>query len=136
MRARLLALIPAVAVLGALNVMAFRGSERTVTTTTTGAAGTNPTAGDLVQVGRNLFYAKGCASCHVTVQVGPTLANLKDRAATTRQGYSAEKYIRESVLAPNAFKADASGGSLSSGMPSLPVNATELDALVAYLLTL
>jgi mono/diheme cytochrome c family protein len=136
MRLRLLVLVAAVAVLAALNVMAFRGSERTVTTTTTGAAGTNSVAGDLVQQGRSLFDAKGCASCHVTVQVGPTLANLKDRAATTRQGYSAEKYIRESVLAPNAFRADGSGGSLSNGMPTLPVSAIELDALVAYLLTL
>jgi mono/diheme cytochrome c family protein len=107
-----------------------------VTTTTSSAAGTNSVAGDLVQQGRNLFDAKGCASCHVTVQVGPTLVNLKDRAATTRQDYSAEKYIRESVLAPNAFKADGSSGGPSSGMPTLPVSAAELDALVAYLLTL
>jgi mono/diheme cytochrome c family protein len=134
MRLRLLALLPTVAVLAALNVIAARGSERTVTTTS--VDGTKSPAGDLVQQGRNLFAAKGCASCHVQLQVGPSLANLKDRAAKTRPGYSAEKYVRESVLAPNAFKADGSSGGLSSGMPTLPVSATELDALVAYLLTL
>ena len=136
MRLRLFALVPAVAVLAALNVMAARGNERTVTTTTTSVAGTNSASGDLVQQGRNLFDAKGCASCHVEMQVGPTLANLKDRAAKTIEGYSAEKYVRESVLAPNAYKADGGSGGLSSGMPTLPVSATELDALVAYLLTL
>jgi cbb3-type cytochrome oxidase cytochrome c subunit len=136
MRRRLVALLPAVALLAALNVIAARGTERTVTTTTTSVDGTKPATGDLVQQGRNLFAAKGCASCHVQLQVGPSLANLKDRAAKTRQGYSAEKYVRESVLAPNAFKADGSSGAPSSEMPTLPVSATELDALVAYLLTL
>ena len=136
MRLRLLALLPAVAVLAALNLIAARGSERSVTTTTTSVYGTQSAAGDLVQQGRNLFDAKGCASCHVQLQVGPSLANLKERAAKTRPGYSAEKYVRESVLSPDAFKADGSSGGPSSEMPTLPVSATELDALVAYLLTL
>lgn len=136
MRLRLVALVPAVAVLAALNVMAARGTERTVTTVTTDVEGTKLAGDDLVQQGRNLFDAKGCASCHVELQVGPSLVNLNDRAAKTKQGLSAEQYVRESVLAPNAFKADGTSGGLSSGMPTLPVSTAELDALVAYLLTL
>ena len=134
MRLRLLALVPTVAVLAALNVMAARGSDRTVTTTS--VEGSKSVAGDPVQQGRSLFDAKGCSSCHVAMRVGPSLTNLKDRAARTKQGYNAEQYVRESVLAPNAFKADGGSGGPSGGMPTLPVSAAELDALVAYLLTL
>ncbi|HUP72047.1 MAG TPA: c-type cytochrome [Acidimicrobiales bacterium] len=135
MRLRLFALLPTVALLAALNVMAAYGRERTVTTTTTDVEGTQaPTAtADLVQLGRNLFSAKGCASCHVQVQVGPSLTDLENRAATTKPGLSAEQYVRESIVAPSAYI--ASGGSGGGSMPTLPVSAAELDALVAYLLT-
>ena len=153
MRLRLVALLAAVVVLAALNVIAARGRERTVTTTTTttkdvpvasaaepaGLGNGAPVAApnDLVRQGRSLFSAKGCASCHVEIQVGPSLVNLKDRAAKSKPGLSAEQYVRESILAPTAFK--AAGGSTGGGsgeMPTLPVSAAELNALVAYLLTL
>jgi mono/diheme cytochrome c family protein len=147
MRLRLVGLLAAVVLLAALNVMAARGRERIVTTTTKvvevdGAAepadlvgvAAAPAPDDLVRQGRSLFSAKGCASCHVEIGVGPSLAKLKDRAAKTKPGFSAEQYVRESILAPSAFK--AAGGSGSGEMPTLPVNAAELNALVAYLLTL
>jgi mono/diheme cytochrome c family protein len=138
--ARLLALTLAIVVLGSANVMAWRG--RTVTTITEvsspGAADRASTAapsGDqLVARGRSLFRAKGCAACHIDVQSGPSLTNLKQRAGKTKDDLSAEEYVRESIVAPSAYKAN--GGSFSGEMPTLPVNATELDALVAYLLTL
>ena len=136
MRPRLLALVTAVVLLAALNLMAARGLERTVTTTTTNGQGPR-TPGDLVQQGRNLFDAKGCASCHGENPIGPSLTNLKDRAAKTRQGSGAEQYVRESIVAPSAFKASGGrGGGPSGEMPALPVSAAELDALVAYVLTL
>jgi mono/diheme cytochrome c family protein len=138
MRLRLFTLLPAVALLVALNVMAAYGRERTVTTTTTTVDGTQvPTAnGDLVQLGRNLFNAKGCASCHVHVQVGPGLTGLEDRAAKAKQGLSAEQYVRESIVAPSAYIASRGSSGGSNTMPTLAVSAAELDALVAYLLTL
>ena len=141
MRPRLIGLLAAVVLLAALNVIAARGRERIVTTTTTnvvevdGAA--EPAPNDLVRQGRSLFSAKGCASCHVAIGAGPSLTNLKDRAAKTKPGFSAEQYVRESILAPSAFKAaGGSGGGGSGEMPTLPVSAAELNALVAYLLTL
>jgi mono/diheme cytochrome c family protein len=51
-----------------------------------------------------------CGVCHVIPgvegaqgQVGPSLAGLSDRAATRVEGLSAEEYIRQSILEPNAF---------------------------------
>lgn len=137
MRLRLLTLVPAVALLLALNVLAARGRERTITTTMSiDGGGTTVGTTDLVQRGRNLFSAKGCAACHVDMQVGPNLTDLEDRAAKAKPGLNADQYVRESILAPNAFKAPGRSGSLSAEMPTLPVNAAELAALAAYLLTL
>ncbi|MEO5840531.1 MAG: c-type cytochrome [Acidimicrobiales bacterium] len=124
------------ALLVVLNVMAARGRERTVTTTQ--AESERPALGTdaLVNHGRNLFSAKGCVSCHVTIAVGPSLTDIKDRAEKTKKGFTAEQYVRESILAPSAFKAPGPNGNQSNEMPTLPVNAAELDALVAYVLTL
>ena len=146
-RARAVALVLAVMALGALNAMAWR--DRTVTTTTTtevtgplveqtSAGKSSPAtanADQLVELGRNLFRAKGCAACHVDAQAGPSLSNLKQRAGKTKDNQSAEQYVRESIIAPNAFKAPGANKGVGE-MPTLPVDAAELTALVAYLLTL
>jgi cytochrome c551/c552 len=138
-RARVIALTVAVVVLGSANVMAWRG--RTVTTITEVSGPGAPdnassaSSGDhLAARGRNLFRAKGCAACHVDVQSGPSLTNLRQRAGKTKDDLSAEEYVRESIVTPSAYK--ALGGSVPGEMPTLPVNAAELTALVAYLLTL
>jgi hypothetical protein len=78
---------------------------------------------------------RGAPPAISSFQVGPSLANLKNRAATTKDGLSAEQYVRESILAPTAFRVARGSGS-EGDMPTLPVNADELNALVAYLLTL
>jgi mono/diheme cytochrome c family protein len=130
----------AIALVGA-NYVAWRGDERIVTTTTevrdsspSARAAAAPLSDDqLVSKGRNLFRAKGCAACHLDTQVGPSLTNLDERAGKTRAGMSAEHYLRESIVAPAAFRASTAS---SGDMPTLPVDAAELDALIAYLLTL
>ncbi len=47
------------------------------------------------------------------------------------EGLSAEEYVRQSVLDPQAYIVDGYGGQ----MPVLPVNTAELDALVEFLLS-
>ena len=104
-------------------------------------------AGVTPERGRTVFLAKGCASCHsapgVTAQVpvGPDLTQLRAAAATRRPGLSAEAYVRESVLEPQAYFAPGYPGSASGvsspgspQMPKLAVGESELDALVAFLL--
>jgi hypothetical protein len=54
---------------------------------------------------------------------------------TETAGPIAEQYVRESIVAPNAFKAPGANNGVGD-MPTLPVDAIELTALVAYLLTL
>lgn len=86
--------------------------------------------------GRTLAQAKGCVACHAmpgfrtAVPIGPDLNELTRVAATRRSGMSTEDYIRESILAPEAFVVPG----YENQMPQLPVDAAELDAIVAFLL--
>lgn len=87
--------------------------------------------------GRTIFLTKGCTGCHSregdseTGFVAPDLTGLADRAGNRVEGLSAEEYVRQSVLDPQAYIVDGYG----SQMPVLPVDAEELDALIGYLLS-
>ncbi|HUQ17816.1 MAG TPA: cytochrome c [Candidatus Saccharimonadales bacterium] len=110
------------------------------TTTAPVAAPANPagTVSAQVAYGARLFAAKGCGGCHETGTVGlvgPSLSGISRSAGTRRPGSSAEAYIRESIRRPQAFRSPLAP---SNGieMPTLEVTDAELDALVAYLLSL
>lgn len=107
-----------------------------------GQGGTGPDA-----VARQLISSKGCAACH-TIQelpfargtVGPNLTTLGTVAGTRKPGMSAQDYVRESLLQPNAFVVP--GFPSPSPMPPFSVGTTsggtvftqqELDDLVGYL---
>ncbi len=56
-----------------------------------------------VAAGRALYTALGCVACHSldgTPGVGPSYLGLGERAGSMIEGYSAEEYIRESILRP------------------------------------
>ena len=85
--------------------------------------------------GETVFLTKGCTGCHSRAGVsegfvGPDLTSLADRAGDRVEGLSAEEYVRQSVLDPQAYIVDGYGPQ----MPVLPVDTAELDALVEYLL--
>lgn len=86
--------------------------------------------------GQTVFLTKGCTGCHSRAGVsegfvGPDLTGLADRAGDRVGGLSAEEYVRQSVLEPQAYIVDGYG----SQMPVLPVDSEELDALVEFLLS-
>ncbi len=104
---------------------------------------------DVPEGPEGLFVAKGCAACHALEgvdgavgNVGPDLSNIATVAATRVPGQSAEEYIRESILDPNAFIApDCPTGAcdIPTLMPldvSGTMEAEEYDELVQFLLTL
>ena len=92
--------------------------------------------------------ATGCNSCHVTTglpmfdgtMLGPDQTNLGAIAGSRREGYTAEEYIRESILEPSAFIVEECP--LGQCLQVMPENYGELlseedlDAIVAYLLSL
>jgi cytochrome c len=91
--------------------------------------------------GKTLFTEKQCITCHkvpgiaaATGVIGPDLAGIGTRAATQKPNTSAEAYLRESILEPNAFVPPGQQ-SPSLMVPPVPVNAAEATDLAAFLLT-
>ena len=92
--------------------------------------------------------ATGCNSCHITTglpevdaaMLGPDQTNLGAIAATRREGYTAEEYLRESILEPSAFIVEECPlGQCLQVMPESygdQLSEEEIDAIVAYLLSL
>lgn len=90
----------------------------------------------------------GCGGCHIIPgipaaagQLGPDLVNIGATAATRKPEFSAEAYIRESILEPNAIIVPACslGPCLANIMPpnfGQTLSEDEVTALVAYLANL
>ncbi len=86
--------------------------------------------------GATLFTGLGCAACHSldgTQIVGPTAQGLGTRAASRIEGYSAEQYLRESILLPCNYVVEG----FTCVMPQNfgeRLEAQDLADLIAYLL--
>ena len=100
--------------------------------------------------GQALFVgAAACASCH-TIQgvaqgvLGPPLDGIASAAGSRIPGYSAEEYIRESIVEPDAYTAgeadglsqDYQEGLMSATMAGIQLTDEDVDALVEYLMQL
>jgi len=74
-------------------------------------------------------------------QVGPEMSNIGVDAATRVPGQTAEQYIRDSILNPNAFTAPKCpwGACVAGTMPAninILLNPEEIETVISYLLTL
>ncbi len=96
--------------------------------------------------GESLFFENtlgtntGCRICHSldegVVLVGPSLNGVATRAPTRIAGMTAEEYIRQSILDPNAYVVDGfPAGQMLQNFEEL-LTAEDIDNLVAFLLTL
>jgi len=89
----------------------------------------------------------GCGACHTIPGIpgavgslGPNLSNIGVAAAGRIKGYTAEQYIHQSIVDPNAFIAPncPTGACLPNVMPQNfgdRLNVDEIDTIVRYLLT-
>jgi mono/diheme cytochrome c family protein len=89
------------------------------------------------KAGARLLQSKGCIGCHVIGggvggQTGPNLTQVAAAAASRKPGTSAEEYIRESILQPQAFLVPG----YPPVMPSFQgqLSDQELNQIVEYLL--
>ena len=115
----------------------------------------SPVASDAAQgssPGEALFIgAAACSSCHTISGVaqgvlGPPLDGIGSAAANRIPGYSAEEYIRESILEPDVYAAGTADGlsqdydgnlmlsTMAGVLPSL--SDEDIETLVEYLLSL
>lgn len=117
--------------IGALLLLTACGGDRSTVPAT---ATLNPQASQ----GKELF-SRHCASCHATdpetVILGPSLAGIADRAAGRVSGLPARAYIEESILQPRAFVVSGFGDAMPTDFGKR-LSGEEIDALIAYLLTL
>lgn len=90
----------------------------------------------------------GCAACHVMPGIpgavgviGPDMTNIGVEAATRVAGESAEEYLYQSILDPNAFIAPKcpTGDCMANLMPAtlaVTLSPAEIDTIVNWMLTL
>ncbi len=90
-----------------------------------------------------IFAQLGCAGCHVLDQpqtntnrgpVGPNLGNLAENAATRVEGLSAEEYVHQSIVEPNAHIVDSYPANIMPSGLADRMTEEELNNLVAWLL--
>jgi mono/diheme cytochrome c family protein len=89
--------------------------------------------------GRTLFQAN-CAACHSTAEavmlVGPSLAHIATLSQTRVEGLSAEDYLHESIVAPDAYTVDGFlEGTMQQNFGQV-LTSDEVDQIVTYLMTL
>jgi cytochrome c oxidase subunit II len=105
-----------------------------------GQTATKAPPGGEAASGQQLFQKQGCSGCHTlsdtqaTGRVGPTLDDIGRRAGSTVPGQSAEAYIRESIVNPDAYIVPGySAGIMPKDFQHM-MSSQELQTLVEYLL--
>lgn len=94
------------------------------------------------EAGEEVFFSSsaGCSVCHSldpgVELVGSSLANIGDEASVRIPGVPAEDYLRESILDPDAHVLDGYPAGQMLDIYEETLTDEEVDALVAYLLTL
>lgn len=94
------------------------------------------------EAGQDLFRssATGCSVCHSLDPgielVGPSLAGIGVEAASRVAGVSAEEYLRESIVEPDAYVVDGYPSGQMLGIYEETLTDEEIDALVSFMLTL
>ncbi len=95
--------------------------------------------------GETLFTGKGnggkfpCSACHSLTAgqtlVGPSLAGIATRGATTLAGYSAEQYVHESVVQPDAHVVEGFSSGIMPQNFGAQMTKQELADIIAFLTT-
>ncbi len=117
------------------------GSEAPADTSSTGPVGNAARGQRLYEqtvIGR--ASAPGCVTCHSmepgVVVVGPSHAGVGARAATYVAGMSAEEYLRDSIINPDAHIVEGFTPGVMYQNYGSELNEQEIADLVAYMLTL
>ncbi len=94
--------------------------------------------GDLLFHGKvNGHYP--CSACHSLTAgqtlVGPSLGGIATTAATRKSGYSAEQYIHESIVSPNAYTVTGFNQNIMPVTFGAQMTKQDLADLIAFLMT-
>jgi cytochrome c len=105
-----------------------------------GAAATGSSGGASDPVAGEATFKVECARCH-SVQagvagIGPSLAGIGTTAGTVVSGMSAEQFLRQSIVDPNAQVTSGFSAGIMPNSFGTRLTSQQVDDLVAYLLTL
>lgn len=119
-------------------------AEETETEAEPAAAG-DAQAGEQLYNQTSIGSAPGCVTCHSVEPtddplqpspVGPSHYGLADRAGDYVEGMSAEDYLRESIVEPDAHVVEGFTAGVMYQNYGEDLTDQQIDNLVAYLLTL
>jgi mono/diheme cytochrome c family protein len=107
-----------------------------------GDDGATPAGGD-PQVGQQVFAevaAPACSSCHSLqageIVVGPSLAGIANVAGQMVSGQSAEAYLHESIVDPDAYVVEGFQAGIMPSSYGTQLSEQQINDLVAYLMAL
>lgn len=87
----------------------------------------------------NQVASPACNTCHSlepdTTLVGPSLANIGTEAGNRVEGMSAEEYIHQSIVEPDAHVVEGFSPGIMPGTYGTQLSEQQVNDLVAFLLT-
>lgn len=88
----------------------------------------------------NQIASPPCSSCHsiesgVTL-VGPSLANIGSSASTIESGVSAEAYLKQSIVDPNAYVTSGFSANIMPANYGTQLTEQQINDVAAYLMSL
>jgi len=105
-----------------------------------GAGADSADAGEQLFKKSTVGTTAGCKTCHSlepgAVIVGPSLAGIASRAGNLVSGVSAEDYLRQSILEPDAYLVKGYPASVMPKVWGEQLSEEQVNGLVEYLLTL
>jgi Cytochrome c len=101
---------------------------------------------DSAETGQALFEkpalgsVAGCKTCHSlepgVIVIGPSLAGIGSSAGTRVENETAEEYLKESILTPDAYLVEGFPAGVMPNSYGSQLSPEEVDSLVGFLLTL
>lgn len=115
-------------------------SDRQFAAPASGAVGSgNPIEGEMLFNQLTLAAAPGCAACHSLQpgvrMVGPSMADAATVASGAVDGLSAEEFLRQSIVEPDAYITEGFMPGLMPQDYGSTLSIQQIDDLVAFLLT-
>jgi ferredoxin/coenzyme F420-reducing hydrogenase delta subunit len=105
-----------------------------------GSVGSDPAEGEKLYYETSLGTNASCRICHTLELgddgVGPSFGGIAPRAAERIPGMSAEEYLRQSILDPDAFVVDGYPSGLMVPNLDETLTETQIEDLIAFLMTL